>query len=41
VVYLWWQLKLNDADVGLALKNILDNDPWDTEYAFTDNFDLP
>jgi predicted esterase len=34
VVYLWWQLKLNDADVGQDLKDILDDDPWDTQYAF-------
>lgn len=41
VVMLWWQFTLNDkAGAGKALKRILDKDPWDTQYAFTDNFDL-
>jgi hypothetical protein len=38
---LWWQFTLNDkVGAGKELKRILDNDPWDTEYAFTKNFDL-
>jgi dienelactone hydrolase len=41
VVKLWWQFTLNDkASAGKALKRILDKDPWDTQYAFTENFDL-
>ena len=41
VVMSWWQFTLyNDADAGQDLKNILDNDPWDTEYAFPDDFDF-
>ena len=41
VVIMWWQFTLNDkAGAGKALKRILDKDPWDTQYAFTDNFDL-
>jgi hypothetical protein len=41
VVMLWWQFTLNDkVGAGKELKRILDNDPWDTEYAFTKNFDL-
>jgi dienelactone hydrolase len=40
-VMLWWQFTLyDDAGAGQDLKIILDNVPWDTEYAFTDNFDL-
>jgi len=38
---LWWQYMLNDADVGQTLKDILDNNPWETQYAFTANFELP
>ena len=41
VVMLWWQFTLNDVDGGQNLKNILDYAPWDTQYAFTDNFQLP
>jgi hypothetical protein len=41
VVMLWWQYMLNDADVGQTLKDILDNNPWETQYAFTANFELP
>jgi predicted esterase len=41
VVRLWWQLTLNDADVGQNLKDILDKDQWDSQYAFTANFVLP
>ncbi len=41
VVELWWQFTLNDKDsAGDRLKRILDKDPWDTQYAFTANFDL-
>ena len=41
VVKLWWQFILNDnVSAGKALKRILDKDPWDTQYAFTENFDL-
>jgi hypothetical protein len=41
VVLLWWQFTLQDkASAGNALKRILDKDPWDTQYAFTKNFDL-
>jgi hypothetical protein len=41
VVLLWWQFTLQDkASAGSALKRILDKDPWDTQYAFTKNFDL-
>lgn len=41
VTKLWWQFTLNDkARAGDRLKSILDEDPWVTEYAFTDNFDL-
>jgi hypothetical protein len=41
VIKLWWEYTLYDADVGLVLKNILDNGPWDSQYAFTENFELP
>lgn len=41
VVKLWWQFTLEDQEsAGSRLKRILDKDPWDTQYAFTDNFDL-
>ena len=34
VVLLWWQFTLNDrASAGRKVKRILDNVPWDTEYA--------
>jgi len=37
----WWQFTLNDdLNAGKRLKRILDKDPWVTEYAFTDNFNL-
>ena len=33
VVYLWWQFQLNgDQSAFTALKGILDNEPWDTQY---------
>jgi predicted esterase len=41
VVMVWWQFTLNDADVGQDLMDILDYDPWDTQYALTANFELP
>lgn len=41
VVKLWWQLTLNGKiGAGKELKRILDKYPWDTQYAFTENFDL-
>ena len=41
VVMLWWQFTLyNDTGAGQDLKNILDYDPWETEYAFPENFDF-
>jgi acetyl esterase/lipase len=34
VVLLWWQFTLNDrSGAGRRVKRILDNDPWDTDYA--------
>jgi len=41
VVKLWWQFTLYDnAGAGKKLKHILDNQPWDTQYAFTEEFDF-
>jgi len=41
VVKLWWQFTLyEDAGAGKRLQRILDNDPWDTQYAFTEEFDF-
>ena len=41
VTELWWQLHLNgDVQSGDELKAILDNPPWDTDYAFSDDFQL-
>jgi dienelactone hydrolase len=41
VTELWWQFHLNDnSRSGRQLKRLLDRDPWDTEYAFTDDFEL-
>jgi predicted esterase len=41
VVKLWWQFTLNDkADAGKKLGRILDKNPWETQYAFTENFDF-
>jgi dienelactone hydrolase len=41
VTELWWQFHLNDkGDAGRQLKRALDKDPWDTQYAFTENFEL-
>jgi hypothetical protein len=41
IVKLWWQFTLNDKDAaGNRLRRILDKDPWETEYAFSDNFEL-
>jgi dienelactone hydrolase len=41
VTELWWQFHLNDSgNAGRQLKRALDKDPWDTQYAFTDNFEL-
>lgn len=37
---LWWQFFLNDnANAGQTLKRILDKDPWDTQYVFSDMFE--
>jgi dienelactone hydrolase len=41
VTELWWQFHLNDSgNAGRQLKRALDKAPWDTQYAFTDNFEL-
>ncbi len=41
IVKLWWQFTLNDKhSAGKQLRRILDKDPWETEYAVTDNFEL-
>ncbi len=41
VVKLWWQFTLNEkVGAGRHLMRILDKDPWETQYAFTENFDL-
>ena len=41
VTELWWQFHLNDkASAGPNLKRLLDRLPWNTEYAFTEDFDL-
>ncbi len=39
VVKLLWQFMLNENEsAGSRLTRILNNDPWDTQYAFMDNF---
>jgi dienelactone hydrolase len=41
VTELWWQKHLNgNARSGRTMKRILDKSPWDTDYAFTENFNL-
>ena len=42
VTELWWDFHLNGNErSGRTLKKLLEDDPWeDTQYAFTDNFDL-
>jgi len=41
VTELWWRFHLNDdAGAGRNLKRLLNRSPWDTEYAFTEDFDL-
>lgn len=41
VTKLWWDYHLNDTGrSGRQLQQLLDRDPWDTRYAFTDNFEL-
>jgi hypothetical protein len=41
ITELWWDFHLNGrAASGRRLKRILDQDPWDTQYAFTEDFDL-
>ena len=42
VTELWWQFHLNgNAAAGRALQRLLNKSPWDTLYAFTDEFELP
>jgi hypothetical protein len=42
VTELWWQFLLNgNAPAGRNLHRLLNKDPWITEYAFTENFELP
>jgi len=42
ITNLWWQFHLNDnISAGRSLKKILDQYPWDTEYEFTPDFQLP
>ncbi len=41
VTELWWQKHLNgNARSGRTMKRVLDKAPWDTGYAFTEDFDL-
>lgn len=41
VVKLWWQFTLNENDsAGRQLKRILGKTPWDTQYAFTEEFEF-
>jgi len=41
VIKLWWQYILNgNADACTLLRSTLDNDPWHTSYALTENFKL-
>ena len=41
VTELWWQKHLNgNARSGRTMKRILDKSPWDTDYAFTGDFNL-
>jgi predicted esterase len=41
VTELWWDFHLNDnPQSGRRLKRLLDREPWDTQYAFTDDFEL-
>jgi len=41
VTKLWWDFHLNgNARSGRQLQRLLDRDPWDTQYAFTENFEL-
>jgi predicted esterase len=41
VVKLWWQFTSNGrVNAGKALVRILNKAPWDTQYAFTDEFDF-
>lgn len=38
----WWQYHLNDnINAGRSLQRELNKAPWDTQYTFTNNFDLP
>ena len=42
ITNLWWQKTLNESpNAGNSLKQILDQYPWDTQYDFTVNFQLP
>jgi len=41
VTELWWRFHLNDStQSGRQLKRLLDREIWDTQYAFTDDFEL-
>ncbi len=41
VTELWWQFHLNNKKgKGRELKRLLDRAPWDTDYAFTEDFEL-
>ena len=41
VTELWWRFHLNDStQSGRQLKRLLYREPWDTQYAFTDDFEL-
>ncbi len=41
VTELWWDFHLNGNErSGRTLKKLLDKDPWDTKYAFTEDFEL-
>jgi hypothetical protein len=41
ITELWWRYLLKDnATAGRTLKRLLDKAPWETEYSFTNNFDL-
>ncbi len=41
ITELWWQFHLNNnVGAGRQLKRLLDRYPWDTQSAFTDNFNL-
>jgi hypothetical protein len=40
ITELWWQFFLNgNINAGQVLKRILDRAPWETQYAFSANFE--